>query len=304
MLKKFISAMIAAAMLTPSAAFASFNDVNEYSAEYRMLAELEALGIVEGDGNGSFAPYDSVTRAEFTKLLITALGEEQTAASITATHFEDCRDHWAAGYIETGSAQGFIDGYDDKHFGPDDNVTYAQAVKLLVAAAGYSPYAENSGGWQTGYLRYGSSTGITKGVADVNNDTEINRLTAAQLLYNALDVPIVTTEYIGTKPQSVINDGRSGREYKTLLTERHDAYRVKGRVTGTSRSSGLRKGYVDYQVEAADNFDGDAYGKNNADTFQMYVGGSDMTNFLFIYTEALVKKTDDGEYTLLSIKAK
>ena len=296
--------MLAAAMLTPAAVFASFNDVNEYSAEYRMLSELEALGIADGDENGSFAPYDSVTRAEFTKLLVTALGEEQMAYSLTATHFEDCKEHWAAGYIEAGAADGFIDGYDDTHFAPDDNVTYAQAVKMLVAAVGYTTYAENSGGWQAGYLRYGSSTGITRGVTGVNNDTEINRLTAAQLLYNALDVPLATIEFSGTKPQSIINDGKSGREYKTLLTERHDAYRVKGRITDTSRSSGLRKGYVNYQVEVSDNFDGDAYDKNNTETFPMYVGSSDMTKFLFIYSEALVKKVDDGEYKILSIKAK
>lgn len=304
MLKKFVSAMIAAAMLTPAAAFASFNDVNEYSAEYRMLSELEVLGIADGDENGSFVPYDSVTRAEFTKLLITALGEEQAAYSITATHFDDCKDHWAAGYIEAGAADGFIDGYDDTHFAPDDNVTYAQAVKMLVSAVGYTTYAENSGGWPAGYMKYGNSLGITKGITGVNNDTEINRLTAAQLLYNALDVPLATIEFSGTKPQSVINDGKSGREYKTLLTERHDAYRVKGRITGTSRSSGLRKGYVDYQVEVSDNFDGDAYDKNNTETFRMYAGDTDMTKLLFVYTEALVKKVDDGEYKILSIKAK
>ena len=304
MFKNCISVIIAAAMLAPPAAFASFNDVNEYSAEYQMISELEVLGIVEGDESGSFNPYDSVTRAEFAKLLVMALGEEQVAASLTATRFEDCKDHWAAGYIETGVANGSIDGYDDTHFGPDDNVTYAQAVKMLVAAVGYTVYAESSGGWPAGYLRYGNSTGITNGVTDVKNDAEINRITAVQLLYNALDVPLAVMEYNGTRPQSVIKDGKSGREYKTLLIERHDTYRVKGRITDTSRSSGLKKGYVNYKVEVSDNFDDTAYSKNNTDTFQMYVGSSDMTKFLFIYSEALVKKVDDGEYTILSIKAK
>ena len=291
-------------MFAPHAALASFNDVNEYSAEYRMLSELEALGIVDGDENGNFAPYDSVTRAEFAKLLVMALNEEQVAYSLTATHFEDCRDHWAAGYIEAGVANGSIEGYDDTHFAPDDNVTYAQAVKMLVAAAGYTLYAQNSGGWPVGYLKSGDSTGITKGITDVKYDKEINRATAAKLLYNALDVPLATTEYTKLTPQSVINDGRSGREYKTLLTDRHEAYRVKGRITGTSRSSGLKKGYVDYRVEVSDNFDGEAYGRNNTEIFPMYVGSTDMTSFLFVYTEALVKKVNDGEYTIISIKAK
>lgn len=102
-----------------------------------------------------------------------------------------------------------------------------------------------------------------------------------------------------------ILNGEDGKKYATLLTERHNAYIVKGRVTGTSRSSGLRKGYVNYQVEVSDNFDGTAYSKSNTDTFQMKVGSTDMTSWLFIYSEALVQKDDmTDEYTILTIKAK
>lgn len=304
MVKRIISVIAAAAMLTPPAAFASFNDVNEYSQDYEMITELEVLGIVDGDGNGNFNPYDTVTRAEFTKLLVAALGEEDVAKSLTGTRFSDCKDHWAVGYIETGVADGFINGYDDTHFGPDDNVTYAQAVKMLVAAVGYTTYAENSGGWQTGYLKYGNSTGITKGVTDIKNDDPLNRLQTATLVYNALDVPLATID-AGSRLVIRIHNGKSETDYETLLTDRHDAYRVKGRITGTSRSQGgIQKGYVNFHVEVSDNFDGTAYSKSNAETFPMKVGSSDMTGFLFIYSEALVHKDENDEYEILIIKAK
>lgn len=102
-----------------------------------------------------------------------------------------------------------------------------------------------------------------------------------------------------------ILNGKEGKEYATLLTERHNAYIVRGRVTDTSRSSGLRKGYVNYQVEFSDNFDGAAYSSKNAETFQVRVGDANMTDWLFIYSEALIQKEDmTDEYVLLTIQVK
>ena len=301
MLKKILS-VIAAAAVMPTAAHAAFKDINEYSAEYKAVSELDALGIVEGDENGNFNPHDTVTRAEFTKMVIIALGDEQLAKSFTMTGFEDCGGHWAMGYIEAGVTDGFISGYSKEKFGPDDDVTYVQAVKMLVAATGYTVYAENSGGWPSGYIKYGGSLGITKGVSGIENNTPLTRATIAVLIDNALDVPLTLSTYPGS---ITILDGRQGRDYETLLTNKHDAYRVKGRITNTSRSSGLKKGYVDYRVEVSDCFDGTAYSSNNAETFQVRVGDVNMTDWLFIYSEALIQKEDmTDEYVMLTIRAK
>ena len=245
-------------------------------------------------------------------MVIMALKEEQVAKSIKATHFKDCVEHWAAGYIEVGVSDGFINGYSDDEFGPDDNVTYAQALKLLVSTIGYAAYAEAAGGWPNGYISYGGTLGITKGISDVTSDTEINRKTAAILVDNAIKIPIMMTVWDSPYGSGASNgyhlekqDGKEGRAYETLLTDRHKVYTVKGRITGTSRSDGLRKGYVNYQVESSDNFDGTAYSKYNPETFRMKVGSSDMTDFLFIYSEALVHKDEmTDEYTILTIKAK
>ena len=43
-------------------------------------------------------------------------------------------------------------GYGDGNFGPDDTVTYNQAVKMVVSALGFDPMANSKGGWPTGYL--------------------------------------------------------------------------------------------------------------------------------------------------------
>ncbi|MGN1115319.1 MAG: S-layer homology domain-containing protein [Candidatus Ornithomonoglobus sp.] len=305
-LKKLISAAAAAALVSGAVTVsAEFPDVSESDGAYRAVSLLSALGIVEGDENGYFNPRNKVTRAEFTKMAVKMLNLEDAAQSITAVDFEDANDHWAAGYIQLGVSCGFINGYDDTHFGPDDTVTYAQAVKMLVAAAGYTVYAENSGGWPAGYMTYGSTLGITNKISGAKNDTEVTRELAAVLIYNTLSVPIVEISYSGSNPAYSIMDGKNGRDYKTMLTEKHDAYTVLGRITETSRQSkALSKNQVKYQVEVSDNFDGKAYSKES-EPFTMNIGSTNAADLLFYYTEAVVQKDVlNDEYTILTITAK
>ena len=133
-LKKVISTFAAVAILATSAsAFAAFPDVDASASYAGSVDALTALGIVNGDENGKFNPDNTVTRAEFAKMVVESMGEGSAAASSTTTKFTDAANHWAAGYIEVGVGKGFINGYDDTTFGPDDQVTYAQAVKELSA---------------------------------------------------------------------------------------------------------------------------------------------------------------------------
>ncbi|MCH5213112.1 MAG: S-layer homology domain-containing protein [Oscillospiraceae bacterium] len=310
-MKKLISTLIAAAITAGAIpAFASFNDVSEWDSSYSAITELEVLNIVDGDDDGNFRPKENLTRAEFVKLIVAAWGEDDLAQSLNKTRFKDCEGHWATGYIERCTAVGFIDGYNDEEFGPDDPVTYAQAMKMLVSAIGYATYAENQGGWPTGYISYGSYLGINKGVSGVSNDTLVTRDLAAVLVDNTIKVPLVVIDdsYVqtGWHHQTVLKklDGKEGRDYETLLTYRHNTYIVKGKVTETRMlNKSLGKGQVTYQVEVSDNFDGKVYNKTT-EPFAMNIGNTKASDYLFYYTEALVHKDDDDSYTILSIKEK
>ena len=301
-MKKLISTLIAAAITAGAIpAFASFGDVSEWDASYHAINELELLNIVDGDENGNFRPKEQLTRAEFVKLVVAALGEDNLAQSFNKTRFKDCEGHWAAGYIETGVADGFISGYDDEKFGPEDTVTFAQAIKMLVSAIGYETYAANSGGWPTGYMKYGSSLGITRGISGAANDAAVTRELAAVLVDNTIKIPLALIDTGGNLSKL---DGTGGRDYETLLTYRHDTYIVKGRITETrGLNSSLKKDQVTYQVEVSDNFDGKAYNKTT-EPFVMNIGNTKASDYLFYYTEALVRKDDDDSYTILSIKEK
>lgn len=312
-LKKVISSVAALTMVASSvAAFAvDFPDVESTASYAQAVQELSALDVISGYDDGTFGPDKLVTRAEITKMIVDALAERSSAeASTESTKFADVSaDHWAKGYINQGVANGFIAGMSDTEFDPDANVTYVQAQKMLVSAIGYETYAQAQGGWPTGYKTYAASLDITKGISGIKDSTELTRAQVAQMIDNAMDAPLCVIaswkpEWNGTKtPNLEVRDGKEGRAYETLFTEKHDAYKVYGRVTETSKTGSVDNDKVTFQVEKADNFDDEEVKADSPVSEDMYIGDSKADNYLRTYSQALIQKNDDDEFTILSIAA-
>ena len=312
-LKKVISSVAALTMVASSvAAFAvDFPDVESTASYAQAVQELSALDVISGYDDGTFGPDKLVTRAEITKMIVDALAERSSAeASTESTKFADVSaDHWAKGYINQGVANGFIAGMSDTEFDPDANVTYVQAQKMLVSAIGYETYAQAQGGWPTGYKTYAASLDITKGISGITDNTELTRAQVAQMIDNAMDAPLCViaswkTEWNGTRtPNLETRDGKEGRAYETLFTEKHDAYKVYGRVTETSKTGSVDTDKVTFQVEKADNFDDEEVKADSPVSEDMYIGDSKADNYLRTYSQALIQKNDDDEFTILSIAA-
>lgn len=312
-LKKVISSVAALTMVASSvAAFAvDFPDVESTASYAQAVQELSALDVISGYDDGTFGPDKLVTRAEITKMIVDALAERSSAeASTESTKFADVSaDHWAKGYINQGVADGFIAGMSDTEFDPDANVTYVQAQKMLVSAIGYETYAQAQGGWPIGYKTYAASLDITKGISGIKDSTELTRAQVAQMIDNAMDTPLCVIaswkpEWNGTKtPNLEVRDGKEGRAYETLFTEKHDAYKVYGRVTETSKTGSVDNDKVTFQVEKADNFDDEEVKADSPVSEDMYIGDSKADNYLRTYSQALIQKNDDDEFTILSIAA-
>ena len=323
-LKKVISTLIALAISASSmvAFAANYPDVPETASYAQAVEELSALNVIGGYEDGTFLPDKNVTRAEITKMIITALGSATLNAANAAagqdTKFADVPgSHWASGYVATAAASaasnnGFIDGYSDTEFGPEDNVTFAQATKMLVSALGYKTYAENNGGWPNGYLNYGYTLEIADGVSGVANDTQVTRAQVAQMIANAVKAPICvvegyTTQWNGTQtPNFVVKDETSiegvGKKntWMCLLNYSHNAYVVNGRVTALNANG--KADQVSINVEKANNYNGYAINAVSGPVAETaYIGASDAANCLFTYAEMLLQVNEDEEITILSI---
>ena len=325
-LKKVISAIAALAISASSiAAFAvNFPDVEEGAYYAQAVQELSALGVISGVEEGGdlvFKPDDLVTRAEMAKMVVDAKGQGNLAeAAAGSSKFIDVNNagadgHWARGYINQGVADGWINGYSDTEFGPDDNVTYVQAQRMLVSALGYDSYAQsvnaqsNSSDWSVGYQQYAGSLHIVDGVQGVTSrDQQVTRAQVAQMIDNAMDAPITKLEtYAWGYPVFETLD-RTGKNYQTMFTTYHDAYKVYGRVEDTSKTgNGVDNDQVRFKVERADNFDDVTYtsktDEEDLPVIDAYFGDTNAPDMLRTYAQALIQKDDNDEFTILSITA-
>ncbi|MBQ8525990.1 MAG: S-layer homology domain-containing protein [Clostridia bacterium] len=231
-LKKVLALVVVFAMMMTTVAFASYPDVDT-TADYAGAVELlSALEVLKGDDQGNFNPDNTITRAEFAAVVCRALGLENSANSAKgATIFTDvAADHWATGYINLASQQGIINGKGNGIFDPEGNVTFAEAVKMLVVAIGYEPMAAQRGGYPTGYLTVANSTKMTAGVSASGTDAAALRSTVAMLTANAMEIPVMDQTGYGTEITYEVLDNYD--DYTTLLTNM-DIYVATGVVGDT-----------------------------------------------------------------------
>lgn len=224
-MKKHISLVLVAAMLLTTlfsnAVFAAFPDVETSNNYYKAILTLQNLGIVDGDDNGKFNPENQITRGEFTKMLICAMG--YGGFTTEPTEFSDLKDHWARCYIKTAYDMKIVDGFDDGTFKPNDQVTYEQVLKMMVCAVGYQANGESKGGYPNGYISEADELGMTKGVKDQANNAPALRQVVAQVVYNSLEV----------NKQELQNNGKDlVVTNKTLLNDNLKAYKLRGTLVG------------------------------------------------------------------------
>lgn len=199
-LKKVLAVVLAFAMIIGTNVFAaSFPDLDMTANYAEAVSVLADLGILEGYEDGTIQPEGDITRAEFAAIVCRIKGLENAANSAKGTtQFTDvAADSWASGYINMASQQGIINGVGGGLFLPDENVKFEEAVKMVVAALGYTPRANTMGSYPTGYLAVASQIGVTNGVSGAAGEIA-NRGTVARLAYNALDVPLMEQVSYGT----------------------------------------------------------------------------------------------------------
>ncbi|MBE6649694.1 MAG: S-layer homology domain-containing protein [Ruminococcaceae bacterium] len=184
--------MIAGAALTASAAG------TEKKENDKALQLLVDLGILGGYDDGSLKPEKLVERDEMAKIIFVLYTTFTDAGAGAATFKDVPGDNWAAGYISWCSSKGIVGGYGDGNFGPDDNVTYDQALKMVAGALGYTDW--DSKFWPVD-VRMKTLTDLNLGenITGVAGGDYVTRAQVAQIVYNALFAPMNETKTIEQK---------------------------------------------------------------------------------------------------------
>lgn len=105
----------------------SLSDVTRGQWFNHAVSTLSSMGIVKGHNDGTFAPNAPITRAEFAA--IAARFDDKNTD--TSSKFTDIASHWAKNEIGIAANKGWINGYPDDTFRPNQYITCAEAMTLV-----------------------------------------------------------------------------------------------------------------------------------------------------------------------------
>lgn len=115
---------------------ALFYDVNTSTDEGRAVYALHEHGIIQGYGNGFFGPEDTLTRAQAVTM-INKVFHYTYPASVTFSDVE--ADAWYYNEVACAVSAGYIQGYGDGTFGPEDTLTKEQVCVMLDNIMHFAP---------------------------------------------------------------------------------------------------------------------------------------------------------------------
>lgn len=324
-LKKVIALVAVFAMMVTSVAFAqSYSDVKEDDNYYEAIEMLSKLNILtgddkDGDGVMDFRPNDTITRAEVAAVVCRI--QNLNGLSQTATPFTDVpSSHWASGYVAQAAGQGIINGYGDGNFGPEDEVTYEQAVKMFVETLGYTLFVNANGGYPTGHLTAAARYGVLDGVVGASVGAQATRGQVAQMAFNAIDTPLMDRSSYGKNEEFIIFDGTNNKSFETLLTRDLKVKKFAGVIKSnqvTSLTAPVtsidtdKKAEVEVKWDGSYNASGDltSYSTDNAnyavkDINKLYDAESGAGQLLGYFVDGYAKETDrSGEYDIIAVAA-
>ena len=117
----------------------SYNDVKDGDWFCCAVSTLSKMGIIKGYEDGSFKPNDPISRAEFAAI---AARFDPDGDKTPAT-FADVTSHWAKDEISIAANHGWIKGYEDGSFKPDQKITRAETMTLVNRVLNRLPEAKD-----------------------------------------------------------------------------------------------------------------------------------------------------------------
>ena len=104
-----------------------FTDVAADAWYNNAISTMANAGILDGYEDGSFHPNGYITRAEFATIAVRFFDLSYQGEDL----FPDIDGHWAQDYINQAADAGIIEGYPDGTFGPQKQITRAEAVTMV-----------------------------------------------------------------------------------------------------------------------------------------------------------------------------
>ena len=103
-----------------------YSDVSTGQWYNNAVSTMTRAGIVNGYPDGTFRPNAPITRAEMAKIIALFAKLDKST-----DRFPDAAGHWAEAYIRLAAGNGWIEGYPDGTFRPNQSITRAETVTMI-----------------------------------------------------------------------------------------------------------------------------------------------------------------------------
>lgn len=274
MIKKLLAVLIAASMTVSLCTFSVFAE-ESYSVTDR-AAVLKSLGIMQGDPDGNLRLEDNVTRAEFTKMAVAMSSVRNAVASATkVSPFKDVsHTHWSAPYVRLAATNGFVRGYSDFTFRPDNSVTFAEATTMALKLLGYVD-EDFGGAWPYGQMGTADNIGLTDDISGDYN-APISRGGCVILLTNLLDTKLKSGQ---AKYASVV-DCEIRESVILVATKNEDPAVANGKIFTTAGTFKMGESSLAEKIGAR----GDILVRNGEEIVAFTPTGNTTTTRMVVYS--------------------
>lgn len=211
-----MSAMaIAPAMMavSPAQAQTTFTDVSTNYWASDFIQSLSSRGVIAGFPDGSFRPNELVTRAQFASMVSGAFNTQNVRSAVT---FPDVpSSYWGANAIRNAYQKGFMSGYPNGTFNPNQNIPRVQSLVALANGLGHTANGDvdsilnyyNDASSIPSYARSSVAAATSKSMVvnyptltQLNPNRSMTRAEAAAFIYQALvstgDAAQIASSYI------------------------------------------------------------------------------------------------------------
>ena len=272
-----------------------FSDADEI-VNKEAVTVLATLGVITGNDDGSYAPADTISRAEMSTIICRVLngGKDPVLGEAVSNSYTDTTSHWAKNYIEYCTTLGIVAGKGDGTFDPEGDVTVAEAAKMVLVALGYNAAIEGytGGAWQINVDARANPLGLYDDLTYTTTSAPLTRDNAAQMLYNALDCDMVRYDYVlDTTSSTLTGTTQLTSTDETLLEDKFDAVKVEGVVIANEIANLETSGHLNDERTRirVTNYDDQRYYGNSAKTatvdFTITTGLDELGRSVTIYVK-------------------
>lgn len=186
MIKKAMALVLSLALAASTfVAGAAYSDVPADHKNAKAINLMSEMGILQGKEGTSYDPAGTLTRAEACAIIyrmVTGIVDTPTAPATNVGFSDVSNQHWAGKYIKYCVGLGVVDGYPGDVFKPDQAITYAEYITMMVRALGVDTKDFT---FPNSYMSIAGAQGMTDGVT-LNNDDPAARADVAEVAYNTM----------------------------------------------------------------------------------------------------------------------